>query len=60
MLFGKKDKAAADGGGAIEDAQAAAPAQAPAVDARAAKDSLTLVIDETEPGAALDIIRQNT
>lgn len=64
MLFGKKDKAAADGGGVIEDAQAAAPAQAeakaPAVDARAAKDSLTLVIDETEPGAALDIIRQNT
>lgn len=64
MLFGKKDKAAADGGGAIEEAQAAAPAQteakAPAVDARAAKDSLTLVIDETEPGAALDIIRQNT
>ena len=60
MLFGKKDKAAADGGGAIEDAQMAAPAQAPAVDARAAKDSLTLVIDETEPGAALDIIRQNT
>lgn len=60
MLFGKKDKAAADGGGAIEDAQAAAPVQAPAVDARAAKDSLTLVIDETEPGAALDIIRQNT
>ena len=64
MLFGKKDKAAADGGSAIEDAQAAAPAQteakAPAVDARAAKDSLTLVIDETEPGAALDIIRQNT
>ena len=60
MLFGKKDKAAADGGGAIEDAQAVAPAQAPAVDARAAKDSLTLVIDETEPGAALDIIRQNT
>lgn len=63
-MFGKKDKAAADGGGAIEDAQAAAPAQvetkAPAVDARAAKDSLTLVIDETEPGAALDIIRQNT
>ena len=45
MLFGKKDKAAADGGGAIEEAQAAAPAQAPAVDARAAKDSLTLVID---------------
>lgn len=60
MLFGKKDKAAADGGGTIEEAQAAAPAQAPAVDARAAKDSLTLVIDETEPGAALDIIRQNT
>ena len=60
MLFGKKDKAAADGGGAIEEAQAAAPAQASAVDARAAKDSLTLVIDETEPGAALDIIRQNT
>lgn len=64
MLFGKKDKAAADGGGAIQEAQAAAPAQtdakAPAVDARAAKDSLTLVIDETEPGAALDIIRQNT
>lgn len=60
MLFSKKDKAAADGGGAIEEAQAAAPAQAPAVDARAAKDSLTLVIDETEPGAALDIIRQNT
>lgn len=63
MLFGKKDKAAADGG-AIEEAQAAAPAQAetkaPAVDARAAKDSLALVIDETEPGAALDIIRQNT
>lgn len=60
MLFGKKDKVAADGGGAIEETQAAAPAQAPAVDARAAKDSLTLVIDETEPGAALDIIRQNT
>jgi len=64
MLFGKKDKAAADGGGAIEETQATAPAQtdakAPAVDARAAKDSLTLVIDETEPGAALDIIRQNT
>lgn len=60
MLFGKKDKAAADGGGVIEETQAAAPAQAPAVDARAAKDSLTLVIDETEPGAALDIIRQNT
>lgn len=60
MLFGKKDKAAADGGGTIEETQAAAPAQAPAVDARAAKDSLTLVIDETEPGAALDIIRQNT
>ena len=64
MLFGKKDKAAADGGGAIEETQAAVPAQAetkaPAVDARAAKDSLTLVIDETEPGAALDIIRQNT
>lgn len=59
MLFSKKDKAAADGG-AIEETQAAAPAQAPAVDARAAKDSLTLVIDETEPGAALDIIRQNT
>ena len=63
MLFGKKDKAAADGG-AIEETQAAAPVQtdakAPAVDARAAKDSLTLVIDETEPGAALDIIRQNT
>lgn len=60
MLFGKKDKTAVDGGGAIEEAQAAAPVQAPAVDARAAKDSLTLVIDETEPGAALDIIRQNT
>lgn len=64
MLFGKKDKAVADGGGAIEETQAAAPVQvetkAPAVDARAAKDSLTLVIDETEPGAALDIIRQNT
>lgn len=60
MLFGKKGKTAADGGGAIEETQAAAPAQAPAVDARAAKDSLTLVIDETEPGAALDIIRQNT
>lgn len=63
MLFGKKDKTAADGG-TIEETQAAAPAQvetkAPAVDARAAKDSLTLVIDETEPGAALDIIRQNT
>ena len=63
MLFGKKDKAAADGG-TIEETQAAAPAQAetkaPTVDARAAKDSLTLVIDETEPGAALDIIRQNT
>ena len=63
MLFGKKDKAAADGG-TIEETQAVAPAQtdakAPAVDARAAKDSLTLVIDETEPGAALDIIRQNT
>ena len=55
MLFGKKDKAAADGG-TIEETQAAAPAQtdakAPAVDARAAKDSLTLVIDETEPGAS--------
>lgn len=58
-MFGKKDKAAADGG-TIEETQAVAPAQAPAVDARAAKDSLTLVIDETEPGAALDIIRQNT
>jgi len=64
VFLGKKDRAAADGGGAIEETQATAPAQtdakAPAVDARAAKDSLTLVIDETEPGAALDIIRQNT
>lgn len=55
MLLGKKAKAA-DSGVAPE---AAAPA-ASAVDARAAKDSLTLVIDETEPGAALDLIRQNT
>lgn len=53
-MFGKKDKTAADGGGVTQETQA------PAVDARAAKDSLTLVIDETEPGAALDIIRQNT
>lgn len=54
MLLGKKAKAAE-----AEAPEAATPA-APAVDARAAKDSLTLVIDETEPGAALDLIRQNT
>lgn len=61
MLFGKKDKAAAGGGeDAVQTVAGETEPTAPAVDARAAKDSLTLVIDETEPGAALDIIRQNT
>ena len=61
MLFGKKDKAAAGGGEeAVQTVAGETEPIAPAGDARAAKDSLTLVIDETEPGAALDIIRQNT
>lgn len=56
MLFGKKK-----GDTKVVDEQVA-PAldkKAQKAEAKKAKDSLALVIDETEPGAALDLIRNN-
>lgn len=57
MLFGKKDDTKV-----VDEQVAPAPAldkKAQKAEAKKAKDSLALVIDETEPGAALDLIRNN-
>ena len=57
MLFGKKDDTKV-----VDEQVAVAPAldkKAQKAEAKKAKDSLALVIDETEPGAALDLIRNN-
>lgn len=55
MLFGKKDDTK------VVDEQVAPvlDKKAQKAEAKKAKDSLALVIDETEPGAALDLIRNN-
>lgn len=58
MLFGKKK----DDTKVVDEQVAVAPAldkKAQKAEAKKAKDSLALVIDETEPGAALDLIRNN-
>ena len=57
MLFGKKNDTKV-----VDEQVAVAPAldkKAQKAEAKKAKDSLALVIDETEPGAALDLIRNN-
>lgn len=57
MLWSKND-----GPKATDEQVAVAPAldkKAQKAEAKKAKDSLALVIDETEPGAALDLIRNN-
>lgn len=57
MLFGKKDDTKV-----VDEQVAVAPVpdkKAQKAEAKKAKDSLALVIDETEPGAALDLIRNN-
>ena len=57
MLWSKND-----GPKAVDEQVASAPAldkKAQKAEAKKAKDSLALVIDETEPGAALDLIRNN-
>lgn len=57
MLFGKKGDTKV-----VDEQVAVAPAldkKAQKAEAKKAKDSLALVIDETEPGAALDLIRNN-
>jgi len=57
MLFGKKDDTKV-----VDEQVTVAPAldkKAQKAEAKKAKDSLALVIDETEPGAALDLIRNN-
>lgn len=57
MLFGKKDDTKV-----VDEQVAVTPAldkKAQKAEAKKAKDSLALVIDETEPGAALDLIRNN-
>lgn len=57
MLFGKKDDTKV-----VDEQVAPAPVldkKAQKAEAKKAKDSLSLVIDETEPGAALDLIRNN-
>lgn len=57
MLFGKKDDTKV-----VDEQVAVASAldkKAQKAEAKKAKDSLALVIDETEPGAALDLIRNN-
>ena len=57
MLFGKKDDTKV-----VDEQVAPAPVldkKAQKAEAKKAKDSLALVIDETEPGAALDLIRKN-
>lgn len=55
MLFGKKDDTK------VVDEQVAPvlDKKAQKAEAKKAKDSLALVIDETEPGAALDLINNN-
>ena len=55
MLFGKSN------GTKVADEQVTPvpDKKAQKAEAKKAKDSLALVIDETEPGAALDLIRQN-
>lgn len=55
MLFGKKD----DTKVVDEQVAPALDKKAQKAEAKKAKDSLALVIDETEPGAALDLIRNN-
>lgn len=58
MLFGKKK----DDTKVVDEQVAVAPAldkKAQKAEAKKAKDSLAFVIDETEPGAALDLIRNN-
>ena len=57
MLFGKKVDAKV-----VDEQVAVAPVpdkKSQKAEAKKAKDSLALVIDETEPGAALDLIRNN-
>lgn len=57
MLFGKKNDTKV-----VDKQVAPAPVldkKAQKAEAKKAKDSLALVIDETEPGAALDLIRNN-
>lgn len=57
MLFGKKNDTKV-----VDEQVAVAPAlgeKAQKAEAKKAKDSLAFVIDETEPGAALDLIRNN-
>lgn len=57
MLFGKKDDTKV-----VDEQVAPAPVldkKARKAETKKAKDSLALVIDETEPGAALDLIRNN-
>jgi hypothetical protein len=57
MLWSKND-----GPKAVDEQVASAPVldkKAQKAEAKKAKDSLALVIDETEPGAALDLIRNN-
>lgn len=55
MLFGKKD----DTKVVDEQVASALDKKAQKAEAKKAKDSLALVIDETEPGAALDLINNN-
>ena len=55
MLFGKKD----DTKVVDEQVAPALDKKAQKAEAKKAKDSLALVIDETEPGAALDLINNN-
>lgn len=58
MLFGKKK----DDTKVVDEQVAVAPAldkKAQKAEAKKVKDSLAFVIDETEPGAALDLIRNN-
>lgn len=57
MLFGRKNDTKV-----VDEQVAVAPAldkKAQKAEAKKAKDSLAFVIDETEPGAALDLIRNN-
>lgn len=57
MLFGKKDDTKV-----VDEQVAPAPVldkKAQKAEAKKAKNSLALVIDETEPGAAFDLIRKN-
>lgn len=57
MLLGKKNDTKV-----VDEQVAVAPAldkKAQKAEAKKAKDSLAFVIDETEPGAALDLIRNN-